>query len=407
MIVQEHPDAVVVMLTGHDDVGMAVTCVRKGAFDYIVKPVDEDRLCTTLAKAMEHQEVRTEAQRLHTAILEGAPARPELFADIVTVDPRMISAFRYVEAIAPSGLPILVTGETGVGKELLAHAVHRASDVRGEFVTVNCAGVDDQLFSDTLFGHTKDAYTGASGTRQGLVARAKNGTVFLDEIGDLHPDSQVKLLRLLQEGTYYPLGSDTLATAQCRFVAATNADLARRQKEGTFRRDLYFRLQAHEVRIPPLRERKGDIAPLLSVFLRQAAESMQKKVPTPPPNLVPLLSNYEFPGNVRELRGMVFDAVGRHRAGVLSSEAFREAIGKQDTRPADGTMDGGSVESAVVFPGELPTADVVECALVVEALRRTKGNKSLAAHLVGMSRQTFKSKLKQSGYREDQDGGQN
>ncbi len=396
MIAAEYPDVTVVMLTGHDDVGMAVSCVRKGAFDYVVKPVDEDRLCTTLARALERQEILGETQRLHTAFMEGSPEHPEVFAAMVTADPRMLSAFRYVEAVAPSGLPILVTGETGVGKELLAQAIHQASGTTGEFVTVNCAGIDDQLFSDTLFGHTKDAYTGASGTRQGLVARAKGGTVFLDEIGDLHPDSQVKLLRLLQEGTYYPLGSDTLATAQCRFVAATNADLARRQRDGSFRKDLFFRLQSHEVRIPPLRERKSDIPLLVDEFLRQAAQALRKRPPTPPPNLAVLLSNYDFPGNVRELRGMVFDAVGRHRSGVLSSEAFREAMGRQAER-AEGQSAGEESDGVVAFPGELPTLEQVENALVVEALRRTEGNRSLAAQLVGMSRQTFKAKLKRAG----------
>jgi len=293
---------------------------------------------------------------------------------------------------------MLLTGETGVGKELFAEAIHAASGVRGEFVSINCAGIDDQLFSDTLFGHTREAYTGASGERAGLIARAKGGTLFLDEIGDLRAETQVKLLRLLQDGAYYRLGSDRPLTAETRFVAATNVDLHRAQLEGGFRKDLFFRLQAHEIRIPPLRERKGDLGLLLDALLKMAAEELGRKKPTVPPQLLALLRNYDFPGNVRELRGMVFDAVARHDSGVLSCEAFEEAILKRrdGISEAKAEMDTSASER-VVFPGELPTIDEAEAALVAEALRRTEGNKAMAARLLGISRQTFRVKANKAG----------
>ena len=204
---------------------------------------------------------------------------------------------------------------------------------------MNVAGLDDALFSDALFGHKRGGFTGADRDRPGLVEQAAGGTLFLDEIGDLSPASQVKLLRLLQEGTYFPIGSDVMKRADIRVLVATNRDLRALQASGGFRKDLYYRLQAHHLHLPPLRERREDLPLLVAHFLAKAAGLLGRPAPTPPRELVPLLALYSFPGNVRELEGLIYDAVSRHRSGVLSLRSFREKTGlvlAEDEAPADG-----------------------------------------------------------------------
>ena len=390
-VAQQYPAVIVLMVTGHNDAAMAVNCLRLGAYDYLVKPLDQTRLLTTVRKALAHKAAECEAERVAEQLLGEEPAHPEWFAEIITVDPRMRNIFKYVEAIAPTDLPMLITGETGVGKELIAKAIHRASKRPGEFVCVNSAGIDDNLFSDTLFGHVPGAFTGAQRERRGLIERAAGGTLFLDEIGDMKPESQVKLLRLLQERTYYRLGSEAEEKTTARIVAATNRGIEVLQTDSSFRKDLFYRLKSHRVNVPPLRERAGDLPLLVEAFVASAAESQGKAKPVVPRELLPLLANYAFPGNVRELQGLVFDAVGRHTRGVLSCSSFREALGITDS---SSTQAQALSAAEVVFPSTLPRAAEVELALVREALRRTGGNKKLAAEMIGMARQTFRSKVK-------------
>ena len=241
----------------------------------------------------------------------------------------MRAIFQYIEAIAGTKEPVLVTGETGVGKELIAKAIHELSARRGPFVATNVSGLDDHMFSDTLFGHKRGAYTGAEQARDGLILQSSEGTLFLDEIGDMSEASQVKLLRLLQEKEFYPLGFDIPKKANTRIVVATNRDLQRLIAEGRFRNDLYFRLRTTPDYGPPLRDRREDIPLLLDYFLEGASKQLRKKQPAYPRELVTLLANYSFPGNVRELHSMVFDAVTRHQPGILSLESFREKIGEE------------------------------------------------------------------------------
>ncbi|MDZ7767137.1 MAG: sigma 54-interacting transcriptional regulator [Melioribacteraceae bacterium] len=242
-----------------------------------------------------------------------------------------------MEAIAKTNLPVLITGETGTGKELIANAIHKVSGRKGELVPVNVAGVDDNLFSDTLFGHKKGAFTGAEIERKGLIERAEDGTLFLDEIGDLNIESQVKLLRLLQEGQFYPLGSDIAKLSNARIIVATNRSIKSLQSSNTFREDLYYRLRSHHINIPPLRERKKDIPYLIDFFLIRAAKELGKTKPRPPKELYTLLSNYHFPGNIRELEGIIYDAVSLHKSGILftrinSIKTLRSSAAKIDHR---------------------------------------------------------------------------
>ncbi len=232
-LLAESPETPVIVLTGLDEVDVAVQCMKTGAFDFIQKPVESVRLVTSVRNAIERCDAREENERLRASIFDAAVRSPEAFAGFVTRSPAMGAIFRYVEAIAPTSLPVLITGETGVGKELLARAIHTLSGREGAFVAVNVAGLDDTLFSDALFGHRRGSFTGASEAREGMVAAATRGTLFLDEIGDIHPESQVKLLRLLQEKVYYPLGSDQPVTTDSRFVFATNQALDEAASRGT------------------------------------------------------------------------------------------------------------------------------------------------------------------------------
>ena len=394
-LVNEYPHIPVIIVTANDEVVTIVECMRMGAFDYIIKPVEATRLIASVRKAMEHSNLAHEVASLKQRLLSDELQNPAAFAHIATGNKKMRALFQYVEVIAPTLQPTLITGETGTGKELFARAIHDLSGCKGEFIALNVAGLDDNMFSDTLFGHRKGAFTGAEQSREGMVACAKGGTLFLDEIGDLDNSSQVKLLRLLQEKEYYPVGSDLLRKSDARIVMATNRNLPKLIAEGKFRNDLYYRLCAHQLQIPPLRERLDDIPLLLDHLLNKAAAAMNKKAPTYPPQLVVLLSIYSFPGNVRELEGMVFDALVRHVSGILSMESFRAATG--DVRPGAEFEETPPVEGTnplnALF-GHFPTIDEVEEYLINEAMKLAKNNQGIAANLLGMNRQTLNKRLK-------------
>jgi transcriptional regulator with PAS, ATPase and Fis domain len=262
-------------------------------------------------------------------------------------------------------------------------------------VAVNAAGLDDTVFSDTLFGHVKGAYTGADTPRGGLIEQADGGTLFLDEIGDLTPASQVKLLRLLQEGEYFPLGSDVPRSAKARIVAATNHRLSALLSQGRFRKDLSYRLQTHRIYIPPLRERLDDIPQLLDHFLANAASRLNKPTPSVPRELEALLSNHAYPGNVRELESMVFDAVSRHRSGVLSLDTFKLHISRGQSSPgALRLRRPATADPPITFSHNLPTIKHATRILIEEAMRRTGGNQSRAAKILGISQQALSKRLK-------------
>jgi DNA-binding NtrC family response regulator len=214
---QEYPDVPIIIVTGAVEVETAVRCIKAGAFDYIVKPVEADRLITAVNRAVSFQELKRENQSLRRHMLRNDLEHPEVFHRIITANRKMLTIFQYVESIATTSQPVLIRGETGVGKELIARAIHRMSGLKGAFVAVNAAGLDDTVFSDTLFGHVKGAFTGADAPRGGLIEQADGGTLFLDEIGDLTQASQVKLLRLLQEGEYFALGADVPKHGECAY----------------------------------------------------------------------------------------------------------------------------------------------------------------------------------------------
>ncbi|MCK4764906.1 MAG: sigma-54-dependent Fis family transcriptional regulator [Candidatus Aminicenantes bacterium] len=396
LIVEEQPDLPVIIVTGNNKIETAVQCTKQGAFDYIVKPVEEGRLVNAVKLAIGFRNLLDENVQLKQRIFSKELDRPEAFADIITENSRMQSIFQYTEAIARSSEPVLVTGETGVGKELTAHSFHILSGRAGKFMTVNVAGLDDHLFSDTLFGHKKGAFTDAYQERKGLVEQAAGGTLFLDEIGDLSAASQVKLLRLLQENEFYPLGSDMPRYSDVRVIAATNQDIYVLQESGKFRKDLFYRLKVHHVHIPPLRERADDLPLLIDHFLEEAARDLGKKKPTPPPELPVLLSTYHFPGNIRELRSMVFDAVSTHRSKKLSMEKFKMLINKNKPENHIPTAESSKEVKPLLFFGEsLPTLKQAQQLLVREAMKRSKDNQSIAAGILGITRQALNKRIKE------------
>ena len=396
-ITQQYPNLPVIILTALNEIDSAVECMRSGAFDYLVKPIDKQRLVSTINRALEYGEVKHENTRLKESLLSGKLEHPEAFNQIITGNKSMRAVFSYIEAIAGTSLPVLISGETGTGKELIAKAIHMASGRTGECVPVNVAGLDDNLFSDTLFGHEKGAFTGADSRRVGLIGKAINGTLFLDEIGDLKMESQVKLLRLLEERSYYPIGSDSPLTTNARIIVATNADIAEKQRKGEFRSDLYYRLAGHQIRIPALRDRKEDIRALVNHFLEKSSEELGKKIPTPPEELFLLLNTYRFPGNVRELRGMVYDAVSRHKSGMLSMDSFKEYLSMLNSAGMSFSPESESTEVKIAgkikFGDELPSIKEAEDLLVKEALERSGGNQSIAASMLGLTRSALNKRI--------------
>lgn len=388
------PQIPVIIMTATNEIDTAIKCMKAGASDYLVKPVEKERFVSSIKRTLEVCALREEVSSLKQHLLTDRLENETAFSSIVTISKKMRAIFQYVEVIAGTQQPVLITGETGVGKELIARALHDLSGRKGIFVPVNVAGLDDTMFSDTLFGHKKGAYTGADEAREGMIARASEGTLFLDEIGDMNEASQVKLLRLLQERKYYPLGSDVQRQSDARIIVATNHDIQRLITTGKLRRDLYYRLRAHQIYVPPLRERLDDIPLLLDHFLDEAAKSLNKKKPTPPRELSTLLSTYHFPGNIRELQVMVFDAVARHKTGILSMDSFRENVGQVSLSPPPGSQVRVQDKNFITATfNKFPTLKEAESYLISEALKLAHGNQGIAASLLGITRQALNKRL--------------
>ncbi len=392
-VASNQPHIPVIVITGRIDAESAVECMKSGAFDYIVKPVDENRLIGSVKKCLKYSELRHENKILKEQLRKGCLKHLEIFKKIITNNPKMILLFNYIESIATTSQVVLVRGETGTGKELIARAIHDLSGRKGKFIAVNVAGLDDNVFSDTLFGHAKGAFTGADSDRKGLIECAAEGTLFLDEIGDLNHTSQIKLLRLLQEKEYMPLGQDTNRKSSARIITSTHVDLWELQQKDLFRKDLHYRLRTHRIVLPPLRERKDDLGLLVDHFSRAAAHSLNKSVPRFPYELISLLETYDFPGNIRELQAMVFDAIAQSTKSTLSLKAFRNHISQ--ARAAETKLHAKNSSSfAPSHDTPLPTIQEATHNLIKKAMHHAGNNQTTAATMLGISQQALSKRLK-------------
>jgi len=383
---EQYPEIPVIVLTGLIDLEGAVWCMRNGAIDYLTKPIHHDEFVHSVQRVIQQIILAHETAQLRKTVLSSNHEIHSAFAPIITQSSIMKNIFSYSQAISRTKFPVLVTGETGTGKESIVRALHDIRHPDAPFVSVNVAGLDDQMFSDTLFGHIKGAYTGALQSREGVIEKARGGTLFLDEIGDLKRDSQIKLLRLIQENEYYPIGSDTAKNADVWIIAATNLQIS---ELPDFRKDLYYRLKTHQIDLPPLRDRREDIPLLIRYFAEQAA----KRIGLPetwnvPKRLIDLLVKSDFPGNIRELQGIVFDIVAcSDETGVVPESVltrFFTAEQLMDDFQYKSTTSGSLSDWST-----LPTLKEMETLLVREALQRCNKNKSCAGELLGVTRQTI------------------
>jgi len=395
-ISENYPMIKVVVITGLNQLETAVECMKLGAYDYFVKTEGERRLSMGIFSAIQMVELQMENAEISSRLMEDKLVNPSAFSGIQSVSRQMRSIFQYIESVARTSQPILITGESGVGKEVAAQVIHHIGDKDAEMISVNVAGLDDHMFSDTLFGHIKGAYTGSTGPRSGLMGKANGSTLFLDEIGDLNLNSQVKLLRVLNNGEYFPLGSDTPHFSNAKIVVATNQDLDEKIRQGLFRKDLYYRLQTHHVHIPPLRERQEDIPLLLNHFIEEAAEDMKRDVPGISPDVIDYLQDYSFPGNIRELRSMVYDAVAKCCGSLLNVKSFKNGHDFKETAEKENSPLTADTTYENLFRrvSKLPTINDAVKMLLREALRRTDNNQSSAAKILGLSQSALNKRLK-------------
>ena len=369
------PETPVIVITGHGTVDTAVQAMKEGAFDFLTKPFPTDKLHLTLDRARKMAHLQRENRELRRAVEETFR-----FENLVGSSEAMRRLYELLELTAPTMSTVLISGETGTGKELVARAIHYNSPRHeAPFVTVNCGALPDSLVEAELFGHRKGAFTGADANRPGKFEAADGGTLFLDEVGEIPLELQPKILRALQTGEIDRIGQDHPSRIDVRIVAATNSDLEHAVSEGTFRRDLYYRLAVVQITVPPLRERRDDIPLLAQHFLTRFSEQNQRTGLRFPPEVFSLFDRYPWPGNVRELENAVERMVVLSRDDVLSLDALPDQfVEAAETDHALLTLPDGGVNF-----------ESLEKDFIRQALRRTQGNQTQAARLLGMTRSTL------------------
>ncbi len=379
-IKQVSPDVEVVMMTAYGTVETAVQAMREGAYDFVEKPLKRMTIVKSVRKAAERQSLVAENRSLKQEI------KLLTKREIVGSSPALRRVLDVATQAAPSSATVLVLGESGTGKELVARFIHdHSSRSRAPFVAVNCSAIPETILEGELFGHERGAFTGALARREGRFAKAAGGTLFLDEIGELSPSVQVKLLRVLQEGEYEPVGGDTVR-ADVRIVAATNKDLRAEVAAGRFREDLFYRLNVIAITAPPLRARREDVPLLVDHFLGVYCAKNNRARLEAPRDVLQLLVDYSWPGNVRELENVIERAVVLCRSDRLTADDLPDHI-----RHAE-----GGEPSTLTFSVGTPL-DEVERRLIRETLRHAKGDKSVAAQLLGISTRTIYRKLGELG----------
>ena len=375
-----HPETECIIVTAVDDTQTAVAAMKYGAYDYLVKPIDREKLIITVSRALERYSLKQElALATERTSFEGL-TRPEAFAHLVAVDPAMARVFHQVEAVAPTDYSVLITGESGTGKEEIARLIHRLSNRASRpFIGVNVASVSGTIFEDAFFGHEKGAFTGANAARAGFFEQADAGTLFLDEIAELDPDLQVKLLRVVQEREFYRLGSTTARRVDVRLISATNQEIPRRIEAGRFRADLYHRIRAFGIHLAPLRERRKDILPLATHLLAHHCRETGKQIRRISAEMAAYLLDHPLPGNIRELDHIIAEAV------LLES-------GPELSLPAAVDRDACVAPSGP--PSAMQTLEAVERQHIRAVLAHTRGNRTQAARILGIGLRTLQRKIK-------------
>ena len=364
----------VVVMTGHDDMETAVTAMKSGAFDFLVKPVDPKALQGLAERCFREQELAVEAADDDVAPETEAPL-PR--GQLIGRDARMVEIYKTIGVLARNRATVLILGETGTGKEVIARAIHEHSmHAEQPFIAVNCTALTETLLETELFGHVKGAFTGAVGTRKGYFELAGEGTIFLDEIGDTSSEFQTKLLRVLQERRFYPVGGEQPRTTEARVIAATHRPLEELIEQGRFRKDLYFRLKVIEIVVPPLRERPGDIALVANALLSRIREETHRDVRRISDEAIERLQSYDWPGNVRELENALMRAAIVARGTVIGSDHL--ALG-QEVRHADGDL---SLDRAIQRHVKR-VVDLVDGDETSAAKRLGISKKALKEHLEG------------------------
>ncbi len=385
-IKENWPDTEVIIMTGYGTVSTAVRAMKMGVFDYIEKPFSPDDLLDLVAKAFGRQKIPSQ----DITRREIVPSHYEL-SNIIGISPVMQKVFQLIARVANTGSTVLITGESGTGKELVARAIHYNSPRKDlPFVVVDCTTIPETLIESELFGHAKGAFTGASENKNGLLEMANGGTIFLDEIGNLNIQTQAKLLRVLQEREFRPLGEKKTIHIDVRFISATNKDLRVMTKEGSFREDLFYRLNIFPIHIPPLRDRKEDIPHLSHHFLEKYGEELNKRVTHITAEAMRLLVLYPWPGNVRQLENAIQRAVIMCQGKTLKPEHLTSLdLPSEEAVPR-------TVEELKEKKKDLRLKSVesIEKAFIMEALRRNEWNISRASSDVGMQRTNFHTLMK-------------
>ena len=381
---EANADASVILTTAFGTVEAALEAIKEGAYDYVSKPVRLDELLLTVRRALERRRIVHEGRAP-----EESPRDRYRLSNIVGVSPRMIEVFKLIARVAPNHSPVLITGESGTGKEIVARALHfNGPRAAGPFVAINCAGLTEGLLESELFGHVRGAFTGAIAARRGLFESGDGGSVFLDEIGDIGPNMQAKLLRVLGEQEVRPVGSNHSVRVNVRVITATNKDLTTEVREGRFRDDLYYRLNVVGIQLPPLRERREDIPALAHFFLRKYAEANGKNIGGFSPDALARLEAYAWPGNVRELENAIerVVAVSNHPIALL------------EDLPAHLHASTSEAEAvARLAPDSFVSLDELTKQHLGRVLAATHGNKKRAAEILGVDRRTLYRMLERYG----------
>ncbi len=374
------PGIAIIIMTGYGSVNTAVEALKSGAYDYLTKPVDMEELKLLISKTLRHCQLEEENRVLKERLGDRFD-----FSNIIGSSEPMMQLFDTLSLVAPSDATVLITGESGTGKELVANAIHQNSFRKDQpFIKVNCAALPETLLESELFGHEKGAFTGAISRKHGRFRQAHTGTIFLDEIAEMPPTTQVKILRVLQEQSFEPLGSTQSVHVDIRVIAATNRVLEQEIEKGSFRPDLYYRLNVVSVNIAPLRERRGDILLLADHFLKLYAEKNKRLIKAITPRAKDWLMRYHWPGNARELENVMERAVILSRGDVINPDLLPPAM-----HPGD---DETSLYENSDFPGG--SLKEMEKQMIMRTLEETGGNRSKAAEILGISRRTLQLKLK-------------